>query len=880
MRATGPSGQIVVLSAGARTSGGEVGFKAARLAALMRRGLPVPEAFVLTVGAFDAFCAANDIVPSAAPAADLTERTRAGRFPPALLAELRERLAALPGSTFAVRSSALAEDGAACSMAGQLETFLDVRPDDVPEMVKACWAAQFRPAVRAYAAKHGLAVDGRMGVIVQRQIHPRFAGVVFTLDPVTASADQFVVEWVAGLGEALVSGAVTPQRIRVSRRRPVVPAGLEPDLAAALARVVEHAAVVERDVGGPVDIEWCVDGTQLLLLQARPITAALTHDAVVWTSTNMSENFPRPLTPFAWSMVDEFYTRYVQSLTGMLGIRDPALTRRHGPIHRLTGVQGGRVYYNIRSWYALLETYVPGGGGALRRGLDHYIGQQVPVPLGGGDTPAGQRATGPLARLAFWPRLAWHLRRGRRSVGRFERLFLAYRRALRRPAYDTLSAPALMRKLDDLFEGFMARHWHHQCIADFAVLVFPGMLDALVERWAPRFAGGAGGGSARLLGQTATRGTEAVGLIARIAAGLAAEPALLALLARGRHAELRDALPAPLRSLYDEFMERFGCRCYHECMIVSPTFEERPDLFWELVEKYRRHGARRAFEEPSDNRSGADPADGVLGTLGWGRRLVTRLVLRRARQAIALREQGRVVQSLLFGEVRKLALALGEQLVALGHIRRADDVFYLNAAELRDLCSGKLLLPETLPGLITLRRAALERCEKHEPPECFVLREGAYVRDRTSGSSGAGLDAAAGTRATLHGVGVSAGRARGRARVILDPVRDKLEPGEILVARSTDPGWTALFAIAGGLVLERGGILSHGAIVAREFGVPAVVGVEDATRVLQGGGQVMVDGDTGEVVVLDPAETVRHHAGGPRRCTEDEREGMGDHKIA
>lgn len=883
MRPTPPCPQIVALSPETHASGADVGFKASRLAAMMRRGLPVPEAFALTVGALDAFCAANGIAPSADREADLAGRIRAGRFPPPLLDALREHLSALPGSTFAVRSSALAEDGAACSMAGQLETFLDVPPDDVPEKVKACWAAQFRPAVRAYAAKHGFAPGSRMGVIVQRQIHPRYAGVLFTLDPVTASADQLVVEWVAGLGEALVSGAVTPQRIRMSRRRPVVPDGLEPALAAALAQLVQHAAVVERDVGGPVDIEWCVDGTRVLLLQARPITAALTTDAVVWTSTNMSENFPRPLTPFAWSIVDEFYTRYMESLTGMLGIRDAALTRRHSPIHRLTGVQGGRVYYNIRSWYALLETYVPGGGAALRRGLDHYIGQHVPVPLGDDDAPARRHDIGLLSRLAFWPRLAWRLGRGQRSLGRFEQLFLDYRRALRRPAYDTLTAPALMRTLDDLFEGFMARHWYHQCIADFAVLVFPGVLDALVERWMPRAGAAAGGGSARLLRRTTTRGTEAAVLIARMAAGLGAEPALLALLAGGRYAELRHALPPSLRNLYDEFMERFGCRCYHECMIVSPTFEERPDLFWELVEKYRRHGQRQAPENRPDGRAGADPADGVLRPLPWRRRLVMRLALHRARQAIALREQGRVVQSLLFGEIRKLALALGAQLAALGHLRVADDVFYLHTPELRDLCAGKFLLPETLPGLITLRRAALERCGEREPPECFVLREGAYVRDARSGSSdpgpGEAADAAGGS-ATLHGVGASGGRARGTARVILDPVRDKLEPGEILVARSTDPGWTALFAIAGGLVLERGGILSHGAIVAREFGVPAVVGVEGATRLLRGDKQVTVDGDGGEVVIVDPAAAASQRAAGPRRSPEDNRDRAPSHKIA
>jgi pyruvate,water dikinase len=828
----------------------------------------VPEAFALTARAFRDYCAANGIRVAGAPPARVAERIRTGTFPAALRAELLERLAALPGPAFAVRSSALSEDGAACSMAGQLETLLDVPRAEVADSVKACWAALFGPAVQAYAVGHRLALSTAMGVIVQRQVHPRYAGVLFTIDPVTGSADQFVIEWVEGLGDALVSGATTPGRIRVSRRHPVAPAGLPPDFAPIVSQLAAQASLVERQIGCPVDVEWCVEGARVFLLQARPVTALLARDAVVWTSTNMSENFPKPLTPFAWSVVDEFYTRYLRSLARMLGVRDPSLERRHSPLHRLTGVQGGRIYYNIKSWYGLLESYVPGGGRALRRGLDHYIGQEVPIPLDRADGAARARRPGLLSRVVFWPRLAFRLSRGRRCLARFERMFLAYRQALRREALDAPGAGALMERLDALFEDFVARHWHRQCIADLSALVFPGLLHALVERDGGTAAAAV---SARLLRQPGTSGTEAARIIARMAAQIGARDDLVALLASGRHAELRAALPAPLQALYADFMERFGARCYHECLIVSPTFEERPELFWDLVDKYRR--AELTADARRTGGRGPDPADEVLRGLPWGRRLAVRLVLSRARRAIALREQGRLVQSLLFGEVRRLALALGTRLVRLGHLGTAEDVFYLHTGELRDLCAGKLLFPETLPELIASRRRALARCEERETPECFVLPEGANYRAADSGG-------AAAEGAVLHGVGASSGRARGTARVVLDPARDGLEPGEILVARSTDPGWTALFAIAGALVLERGGILSHGAIVAREFGVPAVVGVEGVTRRLRGGEQLSVDGDAGEVAILETADRDTPRADGPRRQAEDERGPARDRWVA
>ncbi len=846
MRAPAELQRTVVLGGAARVSPAEVGAKAARLAEAVRLGLPVPEAFAVTAGAFREFCTANGIRLASEPGG-VAERIRAGTLPAALLAELHERLAALAAQTFAVRSSARAEDGTSCSVAGQLQTFLEVPRDDVPARIKACWAALFAPPILAYAARRGMPPSTEMGVVVQRQIHPRYAGVLFTLDPVSGSADHFVIEWGRGMGDALAAGATTPQRIRVSRRRPAPPPDLPPDLATLVVPLAKHAAALERRLGCPVDVEWCTEGEALYLLQARPVTVAMAPGTAVWTSTNIAENFPAPLTPFAWSIVDEFYTRYVRSLANLLGVRDPALERRGGPLHRLTGVQGGRIYYNIRSWYQLLERYVPGGGAALRRGLDQYIGQEVPVPPDPAARGAPSRRPGPLAWLSFWARLTLHLALARRTLAGFEKLFRDYRRALRQPTYGSLGAPALMNRLDALFEDFVARHGHRQCVADLSVVVFPGLLETLLKRWTAS-TDGSGVLTVKLLRQPGTSGAEAADLIARMAQGIRERPELGALLDSGRCAEVLQTLPAPLSALYAQFMERFGCRCYHEGLIASPTFEERPDLFWDLVCRYRR--APRTPGMASGAAPRPEPADEVLRGLSRERRFVLRLVMGRARRAIALREQGRLVQSLLFGEVRRLALALGEALVRLGRLEASEDVFYLHTWELRDLCAGKLLFPETLPDLVAMRRAALERCSGREPPECFVLPEGGYWHPREP-------DARGDTAAVAHGVGASSGRAHGTARVILDPTRDRLEPGEILVARSTDPGWTPLFAIAGGLVLERGGILSHGAIVAREFAVPAVVGVEGITRRLRGGELVSVDGDSGEVVILEQDDARR-----------------------
>ncbi len=841
-------------------SGEEVGYKAARLAEMVRLGWPVPPACTVSVDAFKEFCAANDIRIGEIPHKRSVELIRGGFFSRELLDELDESLGTLPAGTLAVRSSAVAEDGESFSMAGQLDTYLNVRREEVPKRIKDCWIGMFGQAVTAYRSRNGIRHAHGMGVIVQRQIDARYAGVLFSLDPVTRSADHLVIEWVEGAGEQLVSGAVTPKTVILERHHPDIPSVVPAELKESLVQLAEYAIRAESHFNNPVDIEWCSDSSGLFLLQVRPITAMGGEDAVVWTNTNMSENFPKPLTPFAWSVVDEFYTRYMLSLAHMLGIRDPHLQRRCSPVNRLTGVQRGRVYYNIKSWYELVYAYLPTFGHTIRNYLDHYIGQNVPIDVGrvSRETRGQRGSAGLLRHLSIWTRLVYFLCRARFHLDRFESLFLEFRCELRRNSHSKLTAGDLVDKLDDLFDGFVAHQWYHQCIADFSVLLFPGILETLVARWVPARFGDRARISAALMQGESVASTESARIIAQIARDMSGHPSLLRLLDEGDYETLELELTASLRRLFEEFLERFGSRCYHECMIVSPTFEERHDLFWDLVNKcrLREDTVRRQEEDAPCNH--ADLMNDVLRALPVAKRHLFAWFARRAANSIALREQGRLVQSMLFGEIRKLALASGEKLTDLGHLTKADDVFYLQLSEVRDLCGGKFLLPETVPSLIAMRREALDSNTETEPPECFVLDRGEYWKNRTGAASSI-------EPGTLRGTCAARGKAVGWARIIEDPASDnRLQPGDILVARSTDPGWTPLFLIAGGLVIERGGLLSHAAIVAREFGIPVVIGVAGATRRIPDGALVSLDGDTGTVVALDEEHTALERDAAPK----------------
>ncbi|NPA94423.1 MAG: hypothetical protein GXO58_03235, partial [Thermodesulfobacteria bacterium] len=235
--------------------------------------------------------------------------------------------------------------------------------------------------------------------------------------------------------------------------------------------------------------------------------------------------------------------------------------------------------------------------------------------------------------------------------------------------------------------------------------------------------------------------------------------------------------------------------------------------------------------------------------LPWWKAQILEQVVRFARNSAKYREQGRLFQSLLFGEIRGVCLEIGKRLVSKGHLASDEDIFFLNMDEIEDLVRGKFQFPETLKELVTLRKRALKRCNETDCPEFFITDEAEYFKGQMMSQP---PDEETCSKGLLQGTGVSKGRVEARVKIVLDPSSGScLEPGEILVTKTTDPGWTPLFFIAGGLILERGGMLSHGAIVAREFGIPAVVGISNATNILKNGDTVILDGQAGTVQLIN-----------------------------
>lgn len=835
-----------------------VGAKASRLAEMGMQGYPIPKGFVVTTDAFAAFCQYNCIEYEANP--DTWEPTLQqdivdARFPSHLKTAIEGSIAAFSFESYAVRSSATMEDHIAHSMAGQFDTYLRTPKEHLLDRIKSCWASVFGDALISYARKHQISVVPGMGVIIQKQIDPTVAGVLFTMDPMTKSADHLILEWRMGLGDKLASGLETPERLYIRRGVPVHahPDTVPPLLAAFLDELIAHALRAEKLFHCPLDIEWCVTHAGPVLLQARPITALTGKRRVIWTNVNMVENFPDVLTPFSWSIVDTFYVYYAKHMLRLFGWNEKRLVETRSIVENFTGIQAGRIYYNLSNWYTAANLLPIGK--QLKRLLDSFIGQNVPlnrhVALSASEALEGWRRL--MQSISFGVRMLAIFCTAGFYAKRYETQFYAHRDQWRNLPYDQLSLVELLGILDKILNDFVARYYYNPAMVDLLAAIFPGGLKLLTKKWLSNHFENTDLLSVQLMQGIALKSVEPAQMIQAISEEIAKDRQLQGLLNQEDYATLEDRLSGVLEKRVKDFMFRYGSRCYHDCTMATPTFEERHDLFWHLVEKYQLAPDASAV----NTHARTDLADVALRQalkhLALIHRWVLRWILKNARKAIGLRERSRIIRSLLFGEIRQIVLAIGKKLSKKGHLSKDKEVFFLHWSEIKDIVFGKFQFPETVPTLIQMRKKAFEDNGAIDPPSLFIQDQSTYFNLRGGHQTQTGKPAS-----LLYGVAVSGGTVTAKAKIILDPVfQNNLEPGEILVAQATDPGWTPLFQIAGGLILEKGGMLSHGAIVAREFGIPAVADVENATALIKDGQTLCINGDIGEITIVAQTNETR-----------------------
>jgi pyruvate,water dikinase len=922
-RAPRPSGAapfVLPFAALDRGSLAIVGGKGANLGELTRAGLPVPPGFCVTTAAYTLVAATAGLEPTLSalaetPADDadrLAELARAARtallsapMPDAVAADIlaayrdldarttgdgRQTVAdpAPPSSVdrpssdlpVAVRSSATAEDLPTASFAGQQGTYLNiVGSDALLDAVRRCWASLWTDRAVTYRAANRIDHAAvRLAVVVQRMVEARAAGVLFTANPLTGRRRQAVIDASPGLGEAVVSGAVNPDRFvvetatgeiverRLGDKRVAVRSlpggGTErvelPDRVgeaslsdAEVRQLAALGARVEAHYGAPQDIEFAIDadGTPWLT-QARPITTLFPlpadapisdADLRVYFSFSVAQGVFRPLTPM-----------------GIQGIRlmasGIAATIGRPPRDQVAGPA-----FIVELAHRLFFDVTP-----LVR---HPVGRRILLTL---TRNMEARSNAILSRLMDDPRLppaparSRHVARVALPILARTQFPLRMARALLRPAAARAGTTragdavvALGRVAPDV--GSLER----LTVVERMLLATGRLLPRDVM---PVAAAGLGSGVAAgaLLGHLAT-GPELETIRRALPHNPTTEMDLrlwqLAQRARADAASERTlretppdqlarqyaegALPPTLQAGLAEFLQAYGHRGVAEIDLGLPRWSEDPTHILGVLANYLR------LDDPArapdaQFRTAAREAEVAATELARRARrrsplrgALVRFLLRRSRALSGIREAPKFHFVRVLAQARALLRPVGEELAAAGRLAAADDIYFVTLPEARAGLGGT-----DLRALVAERRATYER-ELHRRHIPHVL-----LSDGTEPTAEAPRAAAADAN-TLVGAPASAGLVTAPARVILDPSGAHLEPGEILVAPSTDPGWTPLFLTAGGLVMEMGGGMSHGAVVAREYGIPAVVGVPAATERITTGQRITVNGTNGVVRLVE-----------------------------
>ncbi len=772
-------------------------------------------------------------------------------YPATQLAEaLPAVLAALGPGPYAVRSSAVEEDQAQHSFAGQLQSFLNVPAPAVADRILAVRDSALTPAVAAYRQQQQLSGPVPIpAVLLQAMVPATVAGVAFSVDPLANPAlprPPVVINAVAGTAERLVSGEQDGDSYTWSREGQCLMtrlAGTRPVLDPARQQAVVALALrVEQYFGTPQDIEWAYAGETLYLLQARPITTVPQGEPVLWDNSNIVESYGGVTAPLTFSFACYVYTHVYQQFCRILGVSEERIQAHGGVFARLLGYVDGHVYYNLLNWYRILAM-LPGFA-INRRYMEQMLGVAEALPEALTQPLVAQM--GSTGRWGYLVRSGLSLLRQAWGLNTRRQAFLhRLEQALQEP-----QPPWAARTLGQLAADYRAleqallTRWDAPLLNDFLCMIAFGISKSLLLRHiGPE---GAALHNDFLLQQGGIISAEPAQRIRQMADLIRAAPALQAALQAGdwaaaqTHPALAEALAA--------YLARFGDRCSAELKLESLPLDLDPVPLLHAI-------AYAAQGEAPPALPMADPEIRLRQALA-GRPLRYRHVrgwLRYAQARVRDRENLRFQRTRLFGRVRRIFLAMGTQLAQAGILAQPRDVFYLELTELLGLVEGTSTLQDPA-AQIALRRAAMQAALTRPAPPTRFWTYGAVCR---SPRVVVAQPLPTGTVQDHHqrqGTGCAQGRVRAPVRVIHDPRTESLRAGEILVASHTDPGWIAHFSQAAGILVERGSLLSHSAIVARELGIPAVVAVPGLLAWLRTGDIVELDGSSGRVIRHPPSD--------------------------
>ena len=883
----------------------EAGGKGLHLFQLHREGLPVPAWRVLGVRAFAAFRAANDLEPAiqqhlqtlnpddgGAPEKLEAVSTAIGQ----LIADAplpsgigRDIMAAFDSlvAPIAVRSSAAGEDSAQHSFAGQLSSFLNLPTlDTARAAVRQCWASAYSARSLGYRLQRGLplATPAEVAVVFQEMVACEKSGVLFTCDPVAQDPTRCVVNAVHGLGEGLVSGALDADQFvlekatgklieqEIVRKETQVEAAehsgietravpmdlqetpvLNADELKSLARLGRK---VEAFYQYPQDIEWGERNGELVLLQSRPVTTPMADPAgklFIWDNSNIVESYGGITLPLTFTWARFVYGRVYVQFCEILGVPAVEIRRMDPTLRNMLGSFHGRIYYNLLNWYRL-TSILPGfkynrGFMETMMGTDESLADEIAerIQPSGFQGKLSSKVRRFFTGLKF---LGYHFR-----IQSFVDDFLKYFHTV----YDEFRARDYSRmRADEIhghFEDLLARlltEWKAPIVNDYLCMVHFGLLKKLTQKWLGNLDDSLQNdlmcGNGNLESAEPTRALIRMAALANHTEGL---PELLKnTLAADCHEALQQSGFDEFKARVADYISKYGFRCMNEMKLEETDLHQDPTFLYVCLRNYLRTGElelEKYDQRELEIRTRAEAQ--VREHLGGWRYWVYRWSLKHARKAVRNRENTRFCRTRIYGVVRAMFNGIGNDFAARGILQQSEDIFFITLEELNGAMTAHLT-GQDLKALVRQRKTEYAAYDTVEPASRFITHGPVYWQN-THGAeeeSAAELDEITNT---VQGLGCCPGVVEGVVKCVQSP-RDDLDlNGEILFAPRTDPGWIPLYPSLSGLLVERGGLLSHSAIVAREMGLPTVVGLKGLGRRLRTGMRVRLNGRSGRVEILE-----------------------------
>ena len=883
----------------------QIGGKARNLAILSQDNIQVPEWFVLTTACFEKFmgeqlkkvdailseeCKSDDDVKQIAQ--QITKLILSKKFSPSLKEMIEKDINMIVSkninSFFSVRSSAVDEDSSDFSFAGQLDSFLYIKNDHhLFESIKKCFASAFSERVMLYRyTQHIPFKQIRPAVIIQEMIFGDISGVMFTGNPLNNDVDQTLINSTYGIGEGIVSGEldadtwiidhyddIIEEKI-VSKKEMIsfdartgygtkqIPvdhikaekASLHQSSVLSLKKIGEQIEKVFDHV--PQDIEWCVKDDTFYILQSRPITT-LSHinkkePKTILDNSNIIESYPGVTSPFTFSFASMCYNTVYRQFYSAMGVSQERINELASSFRTLLCYIDGRIYYNINSWHKTLQL-LPGY--KLNSELmDNMMGVKNPTKI---DEEKN---------LSFFEKFLVEIPRLLQGVYNILGSFHALDKTMEGfiGVFDQVTMPYM----DEKFESFsnarlleiyeneidpkVLNNWKAPIINDLYVMIYYGLLTKLMKKL--DIENNDSIQNDLLCGEGEIESTKPTMEIIKISNWIRNDKDLMNKFLSSSESQLQKELLESTDSRYSsiqqklkQYISEYGFRCMGELKLEESSLKEDPTFLFTMIKNYLKKDPVDLKEMEEKEKNIRKSAEFIVYTkISPTLKPLFTYILNNARKAIKNREKLRFMRTKIFGIMRSIINAMGRNFSNDGLIDHPKDIFFLHFDEIIQLIEGRFLCVEHIKDMINIRIKANQQYHQKEPGERLYFYGDIYKRKAVEILTDYSIDNSTGEidDHTFKGTPCSPGEIEGIAKIVLSPQDANLN-GEIMITKRTDPGWVPLFPSVSGIVIERGSVLSHSAVVAREMGIPTIVGLRGITNKINTKDKIQMNGATG-----------------------------------